>query len=71
MTRIGEQLENLVNEKVANGLFGSVEQAIHEIECLLSRKEIQQNLKVARSDIESGNLLDAEIVFKELQNTDI
>lgn len=70
MTRIGEQLEDLVNEKVASGLFRSSEQAIREIEVLLAREEVQRSLKQAREDIESGNLFDAETVFDELRNTD-
>lgn len=70
MTRLGEQLENLVNEKIASGLFQSSDQAIREIETLLAREEIQQNLKQAREDIESGNLFDAETVFDELRKSD-
>lgn len=70
MTRLGEQLENLVNEKIASGLFQSSDQAIREIETLLAREEIQQNLKQAREDIESGNLSDAETVFEELRKSD-
>lgn len=67
MTRIGEQLENLVNEKIASGLFKSSDQAIREIETLLAREEIQRSLKQAREDIESGNIFDAETVFDELR----
>lgn len=70
MTRLGEQLENLVNEKIASGLFQSSDQAIREIETLLAREEIQQNLKQAREDIESGNLFDADTVFEDLRKSD-
>jgi Arc/MetJ-type ribon-helix-helix transcriptional regulator len=70
MTRIGEQLENLVNEKVASGLFQSSDQAVREIETLLAREAVQRSLKQAREDIETGNLFDAETVFEELRKTD-
>lgn len=70
MTRPGEQPGNLVNEKIASGLFQSFDQAIREIETLLVREEIQQNLKQAREDIERGNLFDAETVFEELRKSD-
>ena len=70
MTRIGEQLEHLVNEKVASGLFQSPDQAVREIETLLAREEIQRSLKQAREDIETGNVFDAETVFEELRKMD-